>query len=186
MSIFSIHTPDTAPEDSRSKLEKGKQRYGFVPNLWGALAEAPTALDAYVALGELFDRTSLTRTERQVVLLAISAANGCTYCVGAHSAIADMQKVPGDVVDALREQRSISEPKLEALRTFTTTLVEKRGWASEQDVQAFLDAGFHRQQVLEVILGLSYKTLSNYTNHLVDTPLDEPFQGRAWESRKAS
>ncbi|MFQ5775408.1 MAG: carboxymuconolactone decarboxylase family protein [Kiloniellaceae bacterium] len=185
MSIFSIHTAETAPEKSRATLETGKKRYGFVPNLWGALAEAPAALEGYVALAGFFEKASLSRAERQVVLLAASAANKCTYCVAAHSTIAGMQDVPEEVIAALRDGTPIADPRLQALRRFAETLVEKRGWASEEDVQAFLSAGFTRQQVFEVILGLTYKTLSNYTNHLVGTPLDEAFAARAWNVRKA-
>ena len=72
------------------------------------------------------------------------------------------------------------------MRRFAETVVDKRGWATEDDVQAFLAAGFGRQQVLEVILGVAFKTISNYTNHLVDTPLDEAFAGQAWTAEKAS
>jgi alkylhydroperoxidase family enzyme len=95
-----------------------------------------------------------------------------------------MQKVPEEVIEALREERPISDPRLEALRRFTETLVEKRGWASEQEVRTFLETGFRRSQVLEVVLGVTLKTLSNYTNNLVDTPLDKAFAG-AQRVRKA-
>ena len=186
MSLFTIHTPETAPEGARATLETNKSRYGFVPNLWGALAEAPAALDAYVALAGFFDKTSLTPVERQVVLLAVSAANGCTYCVAAHSTVAARHKVPADVIDALRDGRPIADARLQALRTFVEVLIDKRGWASVADVPAVIAAGFNRQQVLEVVLGLTFKTLSNYTNHLVDTPLDEAFAPNAWRASQAS
>jgi alkylhydroperoxidase family enzyme len=91
-----------------------------------------------------------------------------------------MQKVPEEVIEALGEERPIPDPRLEALRRFTETLVEKRGWASEQEVRTFLDAGFSRSQVLEVVLGVTLMTLSNYTNNLVDTPLDKAFAGAQW------
>ena len=185
MSIFSIHTTETAAGGSRPILEDAERAFGFVPNLLGALAEAPPALQAYVTLSDILAASSFTAAEREVVLIATSIRNDCAYCVAAHSAIAAMHKVSADVIAALRDGRVIPDARLEALRRFTEAIVDKRGWATEDDVQAFLAAGFGRQQVLEVILGVAFKTISNYTNHLVDTPLDEPFAGQAWTIRKA-
>ena len=90
------------------------------------------------------------------------------------------------MIAAVRDERPIPDARLEALRRFAETVVDKRGWATEDDVQAFLAAGFGRQQVLEVILGVAFKTISNYANHLVDTPLDDAFAGQAWTTQKAA
>lgn len=180
MSIFSIHTAESAPAEVKPIFETGKKRYGFVPNLWGAMAEAPAALEAYIALGDSFNKTSLSNVERQVILLAVSAANGCTYCMAAHTFVAQMNKAPDDVITALRDRKPLSDARLQALRAFVEILIEKRGWADESEVQAFIGAGYNRRQVLEVILGITYKTLSNYTNHLVDTPVDEAFAKETW------
>ena len=185
MTRFDIHTPENAPEGSRPILEGAQKALGFVPNLYGTFAGSPELLKAYTTIGQLFDQTSFSPTERQIVLLAVSATNGCDYCVAAHSTIADMQKVPADVVTALRDGTPIADAKLEALRTFATTLAEKRGWADESDVQAFLAAGYTQANVLEVILGVGMKTLSNYTNHVAETPLDAAFQPKAWSRRES-
>lgn len=185
MRNFTIHKPETAPEASRSLLEEATSRYGFIPNLLGVLAEAPQALEAYVDLSELLARSSLSAAEREVVLIAASLKNSCGYCVAAHSTVARRQKVPGEVIAALRESRPISDPRLEALRRFAETLIETRGQVSEQEVQTFLNAGFSRRQMLEVVLGLALKTLSNYTNNLVGTPVDDAFAAETQGLRKA-
>jgi len=99
---YTVHTIDTAPDASREGLAAAKNAYGFIPNLLGVMSEAPALLTAYQTLGGIFDRTSLDRTQRQVVLLTTSYENNCEYCVAAHSAIAMHQKVPQDVIDALR------------------------------------------------------------------------------------
>ena len=188
MSNFRIHSTATAPDAAATLLQQAESAYGFVPNLLGTFAESPATLDGYMTLGKLFDQTSFTATERQVVLLTISAWNECHYCVAAHSTIAGMPKVPRDVVDAIRDDRPISDPRLEALRRFTLAVVEQRGWAGDQAVGEFLAAGFTKQQILEVILGTAMKTLSNYTNHIAETPLDAAFAGEAWpgSQRRAS
>jgi alkylhydroperoxidase family enzyme len=84
------------------------------------------------------------------------------------------------VVQAIRNGRPIADKKLEALRRFTAAVVTSRGWPSDADTGAFLNAGYGRQQVLEVVLGVGIKTLSNYTNHIADTPLDQAFATAAW------
>ena len=179
MSIFPIHTPESAPEAARPILEGAARAYGFVPNLLGALAEAPAALEAYVTLADILDKSSFTPTERAILPIAISAENGCEYCLAAHSAAARRGKVPDDVISAVREDRPLADARLEALRSFALTLVRKRGWASDEEVQSFLDAGFSRQNALETVLFVAFKTLSNYANHLVSTPVDAAFKAAA-------
>lgn len=177
---FKIHTTDSAPEGAKDILNGARQKYGFVPNLLGMMSEAPALLKAYTTLNGIFDESSFSPSERQVVLLTVSYENGCEYCVAAHSVIAGMQQVPDEVVSALRDNSPIPDEKLEALRQFTRKVVQSRGWPEEADVKAFLDAGYGRQQILEVVLGVGLKTLSNYANHLADTPLDDAFAGQAW------
>jgi len=85
------------------------------------------------------------------------------------------------VTDAIRNDLPIADSKLEALRVFTTKVVDQRGWVSEEDIQAFVQAGYNKQQIIEVILGVSVKTLSNYVNHISQTPVDDAFAKRAWQ-----
>lgn len=180
MNILDVHTIDTAPADSAQIMGDIKKAIGFIPNLFGVFAESPSALKAYKVIGEIFDESSFSATERQLIVLTASRYNECNYCIAAHTTLAGMQKVPTDVVEAIREDRPISDSRLEALRTFTTTVVDKRGWLADEDVATFLAAGFTKAQMLEVILGVSFKTLSNYTNHLADTPVDAAFQAGEW------
>jgi uncharacterized peroxidase-related enzyme len=184
MPDFTVHTIDTAPQQSVPLLQGAQKAFGFVPNLIAVLAESPAVVEAYLTLTQIFDKSSLTATERQVAILAISRYNECDYCMAAHSAIASMQKVPADVIQAIRNDQPIADDTLEALRTFAATVVEKRGWLSENDVAAFRSAGYSQAQVLEVVLAASLKTLSNYANHLAETPLDDAFSSRAWQPLK--
>jgi len=181
MTDFTIHTPETAPAASKLLLDKSQKAFGRVPGLHGVLAEAPKALEAYQVLGTLFQDTSLTTIEQHVVWLTINYENDCGYCVPAHTGLAKRDAVPDDVIEALRNGTPIADPKLEALRTFTVQVVQKSGWVTDDDVQAFLDAGYTKQQILEVILGLAHKIISNYTNHVAKTPVDAVFKKFAWE-----
>lgn len=177
---FTFHTAESAPEGSRARLEKAQNDLGFIPGLWAVQAEAPASLEGYQTLACIFDQTSLSPTERQVVMMAANFEHECTFCMAAHSWISKAQGVPDDVVASLRDDTPLPETKQEALRVFTRKVIAGRGWVSEADTQAFLDAGYTRQQILEVILGVSLKVISNYTNHFARTPVNEAFSAYAW------
>lgn len=185
MTQFKIHTLDTAPAASKPLLDKSIKAFGSVPGLYGVLAEAPKALEAYQALAAFFQDTSLTTNEQHVVWLTINYENDCGYCVPAHTGLAKLDAVPDDIIEALRNGTPISDPKLEALRTFTVQVVQKRGWVTDDDVLTFLAAGYTQQQILEVILGVAHKVISNYTNHIANTPVDAVFKKFAWEKPKS-
>jgi AhpD family alkylhydroperoxidase len=155
---------------------------GSTPTLPCSLAGAPAALKAYLTVGEIFGSTSFTPQEQETVLLSVSFENGCEYCMAAHSAVGRMKGLPEDAVAALRSGDPLRDTRLNALSRFTRAVVRERGWPSADDVQAFLDAGFTPQNLLEVLVGVTMKTLSNYTNNLADTPLDEAFAKHAWQA----
>lgn len=177
---YTIHSPETAPAAAKDILLGAQRGFGFVPNLLATMAGAPALLKAYTTLSGILDESSLDATERQVILLATSFVNNCEYCVAAHTVIAGMQKVPGDVVAAIRSGRPIDNAKLQALRQLVEEVVNTRGWPSERSVQEFISVGYGPQQVLEVVLGVGIKTLSNYTNHIAETPLDTAFERAVW------
>ncbi len=181
---FNIHTIESAPNKSTEILGQVKSKLGFIPNLMGVFAESPEILQAYLQLGDLVDQTSLTPLERQIALIGASVTNSCDYCVAAHTAISSMQKLPTDVIQAVRTDSPIADDRLEAFRRFVQLAIDRRGDVSEQEKQAFLDAGYTNQNILEVILVIGMKTLSNYTNHIAETPLDGAFEPARW--RKAA
>jgi len=181
MTEYTIHTTKTVPEDVCATMDKVQSKYGFIPNLLGIMAEAPGLLHGYLALSGLFENGTLSATEQQIVLLTTSYENRCEYCMGAHSAIASMQKVPSTVVEALRDGAPLDDPKLESLRRLTASVVVTRGLPEQDDLQRFFAAGYGQAQLFEVILGVGIKTLSNYTNHISETPLDDAFSEVSWQ-----
>ena len=109
-----------------------------------------------------------------------SDRNDCHYCMAAHTLLAKGEKVPEDVIETARAVRSYEAPKLEVLRVFALNLVENRGWVAPEGLEAFLGAGFTKQNVLEIVAVIAHKVLSNYTNHIVDTPVDDAFKQFTW------
>lgn len=182
MNRFTKYTGESAPEASRLMLERAQRKLGFIPNLYAHLAEAPATLEAYFGLSAAFDKTSLSAAERQVVLLAASVENGCEFCVAAHSMNAvKIAGVPAAAVDSLRGGTDLADLRLNALAKFTRAVVTQRGWVTEEGVADFFAAGFSAQQALEVVLGVTMKTLSNYANHMTGTQTNPELSAFAWQ-----
>jgi len=177
---FPIYTIDTAPEKSKAALVHAKQTFGFIPNLEGIFAQAPALLKGSVALWDLFETTSFSPIEQQVIYLTANYEHECHYCMAAHSGLAKMIGMSADDIQALRNGTALSDLKLQALRHFTQRMIQARGWVDEREIEAFLAAGYTQQQLLEVILGIAIKIMHNYTNHIAKTPLDKPFQPYVW------
>ena len=180
MTTFTCHTLATAPADSRDLLARAGKAWGFVPNLHAILAESPQALSGYVTLFELVGQSSLSPAEQQVAYLAINYVNECEYCMAGHSLLARMAKVPADAIAAARENAPIADARLEALRRFAHAVARKRGHVGDAAVDAFIAAGFTKRNVLEVVLAVATKTISNYTNHIVHTPAEAATAETAW------
>jgi uncharacterized peroxidase-related enzyme len=185
MTRITVHTPETAPAGSRPLLAGIQKTFGFVPNLYAAIAESPAALQGALAIGEAFLKSSLTPAEQQLVAIAVSEANDCQFCVAAHSTIAKhMAKADPAAVAATRDRDPLADAKLDALVNFTRKLVEQRGWVAEAGLAAFLGAGYTKAQVIEVMLGVGMKTFNNYVDHLANVPLNDQFKAEAWQPKK--
>jgi alkylhydroperoxidase family enzyme len=124
--------------------------------------------------------TSLTPVEQQVVFMTSNFENNCHYCIPGHTWMMKAAKMPDDVIEALREGTPLPDPKLQALHVYTKELLDNRGHIGEDRLQAFLDAGYTKQQALEVLTGLSAKLISNFTNAITHTEVDEPMKAFAW------
>lgn len=180
MTEFTIHDENSAPEAARPMLEGSKKAMGIVPGLHGIMAESPQTLEGYQKLHELVMQSSFDKDEQTVLWQTINVEHECHYCVPAHTGIAKSMKVSDDITNALRDETPLPSDKLEALRTFTLAMVRQRGNVTNADLTAFYDAGYEHRQVLEVVLGLSQKVMSNYINHIAETPVDAPFQDFSW------
>jgi len=172
---------ESAPAGSKEILQASLVQLGRIPNMYAFMANSPGLLKTYRLGYDAFrSESGFNKTEQEVVLLAISRFHECTYCVAVHSAIADMNRVDSEVTDAIRNGDSIKDEKLESLRVFTTVMLTTRGRPQPKELSRLLASGFTELQVLEIILAIAVKTISNYSNHLFDTPLDPGFSAREW------
>lgn len=180
MNDFTIYDIQSAPEAAKPLLEGSLKDFGMVPNLHGVMAASPALLEGYKKLHDLAQQTSFNADELTVVWMAINVEHECHYCVPAHTAIAKSMGIEDKLLDNLRDQTPISDLKLEALREATLALLRKRGVVNDADLTNFFNAGYGQQQLLDIILILSQKVMSNYVNHLAHTPVDAPFNKFAW------
>jgi len=181
---LSMLDPAEASPAARAAMDRGKKAARMLPNMYRAMAQAPALLDTYLTGYERFrEESGFTAQEQEVVFLTISAENSCEYCMAAHSFIADtFSRVPTTVTDAIRAGDPIDDRRLSALRTFTQHLLLERGRPSRTAVESFLAAGYTEQQILYIVLAIAVKTMSNYTNHLFNTPVDGVFKAREWKA----
>jgi len=172
---FPLHDQQTAPESSQPLLANSLKAFGMIPNLHAVMAESSPLLEAYQTLHTLFQQTSFNAEELTVIWQTINVEHNCHYCIPAHTGIAHMMKVDNAIIEALRNSTKLPTKKLQALHTTTLALVRNRGQLSRDETSAFFEAGYEQRNLLEIVLGISQKVMSNYVNHLADTPVDEAF-----------
>ncbi|MCP4595580.1 carboxymuconolactone decarboxylase family protein [Neptuniibacter sp.] len=176
MKTFELHTMESAPEETKPLFENSLKNFGMIPNLHAVLGEDPAVLEAYQLLHKLFQETDFNAAELTVVWQTINVEHECGYCVPAHSLIANMMQVDPAVDTALRNKTALPTEKLQVLHETTLSIVQNRGHLTEQELERFYAAGYEPKHILGILLGLSQKVMSNYTNHIAKTPLDESFQ----------
>lgn len=177
---FPLLDESNAPQASLEWLAQAKENFGMIPNVEKVMALSPQLIAGYTFMWDQFDTTSLTAIERQVVYLTANYENECNYCVPWHSILAKQSGMSNDDLLALRSGGEIANIRLNELSNFTRRLIANRGKVSDTQLQVFLDAGYSDTHVLEIILGISIKLLSNYTNSVAGTPLDHEAESERW------
>ena len=178
---------NNAEPEAKALLEAAQKKMGFVPNMYGAMANSSGLLNTYIQGYDAFrEKSGFSSIEQEVIFLAISQVNGCEYCMAAHSFLAEAASgVPSDVTAAIRDGKQVPEIQLSALSVFTRLMVTTRGLPSQSDVDAFLSSGYKEKDILEIIHAIAIKTISNYTNHIFHTEVDNIFAPHVWTGKKS-
>lgn len=183
MSDFTLHTAQSAPEEAKPLIENSQKAFGMLPNLHAVMAEAPTLLEGYQVLHGLAQNTSFNAEELTVVWQTVNVEHACHYCVPAHTGIAKSMKVSDTLIEELRNDETLSDAKLNTLKDTVLAVTRGRGHIDDSQLKAFYDAGYAQKQLLEIILILAQKVMSNYTNHLAETPVDDAFKSFEWQPK---
>ncbi|MGB7193322.1 MAG: carboxymuconolactone decarboxylase family protein [Collimonas pratensis] len=182
MSSYPVHTIDSAPAQSKPVLQQLQQAFGLIPNIAATMAASPVLINGFIGLFEHVHASSLTEPQIQALLLTNAVTNASEWPVAFHSALALKQGVHPADVDAIRHGGLPADARLAALSMLARTLIEKRGRLTAADQERFLEAGFSREQILEVIAVVAASTITNYTGSVTRPPLEPPFQEFTWHA----
>ncbi len=182
MNKYAIHSIQSSPAESSKILADIKHSTGFVPHVYGLLANSPNALTAIDELNTSFVQSSFTAQEREIIALATSVENRCAYCVAGHTAFGLAEGINPSTVTAVRQAKRAPDERLETLRHFTSKLVRTRGAVTDVDIADFAKQGFMPDEVFELLIGVAAKVMTNFASKLAAIPLDEAFAPYAWSA----
>ena len=180
MTSFSIQTRESAPIGSRDILAEIEGMAGFVPNVFGLIANSPVALAAIHSMNGFFRQSSFTPQEQEVIALTTSVENRCAYCIAGHTTFADALNVDPKTVADIRRAEKTANNKTEALRRFVSLLIRERGAVAEREIDQFLAQGFTENHVFELIIGVATKVVTNFASKIARIPVDDEFAANAW------
>ena len=173
MSRIAPIDPNTATGPTAELFETAKQKMGGVPNVLRVLGNSAAALKAYLTLSDVLAETSFNAREREAIALTIAGANDCNYCASAHGFISRNLKVSdSEVRQHLRGESD--QPRLNAALRFAKAVVDKKGWAGDEDLASARDGGLTDQEIIEIVALTAANILTNYANHIADTEIDFP------------
>ena len=172
MTRFNIPTRDQVSPDNQAIFDNLKKMLSFVPNLYATFAHSATALQTYLTLQNA--KSSLNAKQREVVNLVVSQVNDCEYCLAAHTAVGKMVGFTEAQILEIRTGRASFDPRLDALARFVREVAEKRGHVSATETEAFLAAGWSEGAVVDVIMVIGDKIISNYLHGVTKIAVDFP------------
>ena len=171
-----LHTPasvDASPEASRPLLEGVRKLLGTVPNLFRVVGNSPAALEGYLALLGALGKGRVDAKTRERLALVVADANGCDYCLAAHTHLGGLVKLDAGEMSRNRSGGS-EDPRAAAALRFAARVVEQRGAVTDADVRAVKEAGWDDGQIIELVLHVALNTLTNYVNLVAQTVVDFP------------
>lgn len=165
--------PSQASPEVAAILQAVKAKLGRVPNLFLTLAKSPAALKAYLGASEAIGNGRLDPKSREMVALAVAEANGCDYCLSAHSAIGKMVGLDEEAIIQARGGVPAGQRQA-ALVAFSRAVIRERGRVSLLDLQAAREAGLDDEDLVEAVANVAVNVFTNYLNHVADTAVDFP------------
>ena len=170
--IFTVPSRAEVSEQNQAIFDNLQKGIGFVPNLYAYFAKNNTALQDYLAFQNR--KSTLSGKEREVVNLVTSQINNCRYCQSAHTALGKMNGFSDEQIIEIRKGEASFNPKLDALAKFTASVVENRGHAAEETVEAFFEAGYNEANMIDVVIVVGDKIISNYIHNITGFAIDFP------------
>ncbi len=172
MSSFNVPKREEVSEKNQAIFDNLEKAVGFVPNLYATYAYSENALENYLNLSNA--KTSLSAKQKEVVNLAVSQVNACNYCLAAHTAIGKMNGFSEEQILELRSGKASFDNKLDALAKLSKNITENRGAVDSGVLEEFFNAGWTNENLIDTIVLVGDKTISNYVHKTTDVPVDFP------------
>ena len=172
MSVFNVPTKEEVSANNQAIFDNLNNALGFVPNLYATYAHSDTALENYLNFAN--SKTSLSAKEKEVVNLAVSQVNECLYCLSAHTAIGKMNGFTDEQILEIRVGEASFDEKLDALAKFTSAIVTNKGKVSEEIKTSFFNAGYTEANLIDVVIVVGDKIITNYIHNLTGLEIDFP------------
>lgn len=172
MPAINVPARDEVSAANQALFDQLKKGLGMVPNLYATLAHSENALGSYLALQNA--KSSISGKAREVVNLVVSQVNACAYCLAAHTAIGGMVGFTPEQILEIRRGRAGWDTKLDALAKLVRNISAERGHADPQRLQAFFDAGWTKENLIDAIVAIGDKTVTNYLHGTTQVPVDFP------------
>ncbi len=172
MSRFTVPAKSEVSESNQQIFDQLEKGLGFVPNLYAYYAKNETALPDYLALQNR--KSTLTKKEREVVNLVVSQYNGCRYCQSAHTVLGGLNGFTDEQIIELRKGTASFDERLDALAKFTLAVTANKGTVDDSVKEAFFQAGFDESNLIDIVINIGDKIISNYIHNLAQFKIDFP------------
>jgi uncharacterized peroxidase-related enzyme len=176
MAMLTPQTIESAPQGSKETLLAIQKRHGFIPNLMATFSSSPALLNGYVGLVTAWEQSSFSAHERELISLTASIVNRCDYCIAAHATTLKGLRVDPELIHAVRNREPLGDRRLDALVTLTRELVGERGFVAPETLGRFAAVGFNEVALMEVLIGVALKVMSNYLDNLAPIAIDAAFR----------
>jgi uncharacterized peroxidase-related enzyme len=174
MSMRNFKVPSIGEVSGNNQVifDKLQSALGMVPNLYATMAYSDTGLENYMAFQN--GKTSLSKKQKEAVNLVVSQVNGCVYCQSAHTVLGKMNGFTEDQIIGIRKGSAPFDPKLDALVNIAKAVTENRGRISDEVLNNFLDAGFTKGSIVDVVIAIADKVVMNYLHNITQVTIDFP------------
>lgn len=172
MTTINVPTREEVSASNQAIFDNLKKGLGTVPNLYATFALSETALATYLALQNA--KSSVSGKAREVVNLVVSQVNDCEYCLAAHTMLGKMNGFTAEQIIEIRHGYASFDARLDALARLTKGIAQSRGHVDQALVEAFFAAGWTKENLVDAIVIIGDKVVSNYLHSTTRIPVDFP------------
>lgn len=172
MTQFNVPSKEEVSPKNQLLFDKMQKQLGMVPNLYAAFAYSENALGTYLNLEN--GPTSLDTKQMEVINLVVSEVNNCNYCLAAHTVIAKNTGFSKEQTIEMRSGSSSIDPSLNVLAKLMKSMVVNKGHIDHELIEDFFQAGYTKENLVDVIIAVGSRTITNYLHAIVDVTVDFP------------